>query len=125
MNTVCIVEDEILIALDLECMLTENGYTVCSIACDHTSALKAAEEYKPDLFLMDIHVLGDIDGIQIAERIQELIETKIVFHSSDNPLQHADRLRKIDYLGYLQKPATTKALLSFFHENTTHSCINN
>lgn len=114
MNTICIVENEILISLDLECMLTENEYMVCSIACDHTSALKAAEECKPDLFLMDIHVLGDIDGIQIAERIQELIETKIVFHSSDNPLQHADRLRKLIISDIFKSPQRQKHCFRFF-----------
>jgi len=124
LKTICIVEDEVLIAQDLEFLLEENGHDVCSIACDCKSALKAAEDFKPDYFLMDINVLGDIDGIEIACLIQEIHKTHIIFHSSDAISQHIERLKKIKCLDYIEKPMSNRILLELLDKNLSVICQN-
>jgi len=122
LNTICIVEDEVLIAQDIKFLLEENGHDVCSIACDYKSALKAAEEFKPEFFLKDINVLGDIDGIEIACLIQELHKTHIIFHSSDPISQYTKRLQKTKYLDYLVKPVSMPMLLELLDNNRSVIC---
>jgi ActR/RegA family two-component response regulator len=67
MNKVCIVEDENIIARDLEFSLKLNGYNVCSIVNNIDDALYVAKCLQPRYFLMDINLGGNIDGIKIAE----------------------------------------------------------
>jgi len=116
MNNICIVEDEKLIALDLKVSLESEGFDVCSIVDNFEDALFCAEYFNPHFFLMDVNLAGEIDGIHIAEHILGLIETNIIFHSSDTPLQHADRLKNITYLDYLEKPADFLNILALLLE---------
>jgi CheY-like chemotaxis protein len=64
------VEDEILIARELEARLKGSGYTVVRIALSGEEALQAASEARPDLVLMDIVLKGSLDGIAAAEEIR-------------------------------------------------------
>jgi YesN/AraC family two-component response regulator len=110
MYKVCIVEDERVIALDLMQVLYANGCTVCTIADNFNDAVKAAMDFQPDLFIMDINLAGDLDGIDAASSIQQFLETNFIFSSSDAQTLHADRLSEISYLDYLTKPIDEERL---------------
>ena len=66
---VLIVEDERVVAMHLRQQLSRLGYRVPAMATAGSQALKQIEEHRPDVVLMDIHIEGDIDGIETAARI--------------------------------------------------------
>lgn len=69
---VMIIEDEAIIAMDLESLVTEIGHRVVGIARTHESAVKLGNEERPDLILADIQLADNSSGI---EAVQELLET--------------------------------------------------
>ena len=67
MIRVLIVEDETIIALDLECGLRRLGFEVVGVADHRDEALALFAETKPDLVLMDVLIRGPADGIATAQ----------------------------------------------------------
>ena len=66
---VLVVEDERVVAMHLRQQLSRLGYEVPAMATRRADALTQIEELLPDIVLMDIHIEGDIDGIETAARI--------------------------------------------------------
>ena len=79
---VLIVEDEPIVALDLQQELEQLGSRWWDLAESADEALVAAELSRPDLALMDIRIVGSMDGIQAAR----LLRTLIMCQSSFSPL---------------------------------------
>jgi response regulator NasT len=67
---VLVAEDEALIRMDLVEMLTELGYQVVGEAADGESAIRLAEELRPDVVMMDVK-MPVLDGITAAQRIAD------------------------------------------------------
>ena len=102
---ILVVEDEAIIAMEIESSLRQLGYDVTSVVCSGDDAIVAAEKDKPDLILMDIRIKGNKDGIETAEIIREkYYDIAIVFltaYLDDETLKRA----KISIpSGYLLKP---------------------
>jgi DNA-binding response OmpR family regulator len=66
---VLVVEDEALLALELEDILTENGHEVIGPAMSRHQAARLAEERRPDLALVDVHLLDGPTGVEIAQHL--------------------------------------------------------
>lgn len=101
---VLIVEDESIVAADLEERLKTLGYAVPATATSGQEALQQAAVCKPDVVLMDIVLRGELDGIQTAQQIRRLHDLPIIFLTS-----HADpgtlaRASSSEPDGYLVKP---------------------
>lgn len=104
---VLIVEDEFLIALDMEAALQDAGYTVCGIASTRAEALNRARAHRPDIALVDLHLADGVTGPSIGA---DLVEqgTRVVFVTA-NPALVAGRLDGA--LGVVSKPADTGTIL--------------
>jgi CheY-like chemotaxis protein len=76
---ILIVEDEHIIAWDLQRRLIRLGYAVLGLVSSGEEAIAQALELRPDLILMDIRLPGDMDGIEAAERIRAQLQTVIVY----------------------------------------------
>lgn len=76
---VLIVEDEAIVAMALSRALPRFGYDICRVIASGEEALASIETLKPDLILMDIHLLGALDGIETAARVRTQHDTPIVF----------------------------------------------
>ena len=76
---ILLVEDEAIVAQYLSLELELEGYEVCGYVATGEEAIQKALEEKPDLILMDINILGDIDGIQAAEEILKHRYIPIIF----------------------------------------------
>jgi CheY-like chemotaxis protein len=76
---ILIVEDEHIIAWDLERRFTRLGYPVLGIVSSGQDAIEKALDLRPDLILMDIRLPGNMDGIEAAERIRAQLQTIIVY----------------------------------------------
>ena len=107
---VLIVEDERLIALDLQRRLTQLGYTVVGNVASGAQAIMAVDQLQPDLVLMDIRLQGEMDGIEAALRIQIDRPTPIVYltaYVDDSTIQRAQATSP---WGFLRKPFQVRDL---------------
>lgn len=78
-NKVLIVEDEAIIALEIEDRLINLGFEVCAVASSAESAIQLTEKNNPALILMDIKLRGKMSGIEAAKIINEKFETPIIY----------------------------------------------
>src|SRR5580693_1738392 len=74
---VMIVEDEAVVALHLRQELTKLGHVVAGMATSGEQALRMIEDVFPDIVLMDIHIQGEMDGIETAKRIPRYLHATI------------------------------------------------
>jgi response regulator NasT len=122
---VLIAEDEALIRLDLAEMLVEEGYDVVGEAGDGETAVKLAEELKPDLVILDIK-MPIMDGLAAAERIAGARIAPVVILTAFSQRDLVERARAAGAMAYLVKPFQKSDLvpaieisLSRFAELTT------
>jgi len=101
---VLIVEDEAIIAMDIESRLSRMGYEVVGKAGNGLDALRMAVEREPDVVLMDIHLRGDIDGVEAAARIKERTNVPLVFVTGHSDSGTLERAKRTEPAGYLLKP---------------------
>ena len=109
---VLVVEDEAVVALEIQLRLRQSGFTVVGIADDLAGAVAAAAQHQPDLILMDMHLRGGDDGVEAARRILEDRPVPVVFltaYGSDDRITHA--LGVAPY-GYVLKPFAPAALVA-------------
>jgi CheY-like chemotaxis protein len=76
---ILIVEDEKILAADLESKLLRLGYSVDKIAASGEEAVRLAQERLPSLVLMDLRLSGAMDGLEAARQIQEKTRIPIVY----------------------------------------------
>jgi two-component system, cell cycle sensor histidine kinase and response regulator CckA len=101
---VLIVEDESLVALDLQERLIKLGYEVGAVVDNGTDALLYARSMKFDLVLMDIHIRGETDGIQTAAALRATMDVPVVFLTAHSDEATLDRAGLSEPFGYLLKP---------------------
>jgi len=108
--TILIVEDEAIVALDLQMQLEELGYEVVGTADEGAAALALAERHQPDLVLMDVHLKGPADGVQTAAALARRAPVPVVYltaHSDDHTVRRAADTAPY---GYLTKPFQIREL---------------
>ena len=101
---ILIVEDEPIVALDLHQEITQMGCDVVGVAESADEALLAASACRPDLALMDIRIVGSMDGIQTARLLRSLYRTPSVFLTSYSDETTIARATRAMPYGYLTKP---------------------
>ena len=102
-RTVVIAEDEALIRMDLAEMLEEQGYAVVGQAGDGATAIKLAEEHRPDLVILDVQ-MPVLDGIAAAERIAAARIAPVVILTAFSQRDLVERARDAGAMAYLVKP---------------------
>jgi len=107
---VLLAEDEALIRLDLKEMLQEEGYDVVGEAGDGESAVKLAEQLRPDLIILDVKMPG-MDGITAAERIAANRIAPVVILTAFSQRDLVERARDAGAMAYLVKPFQKRDLL--------------
>src|SRR5271165_6987822 len=109
---IMIVEDEALIAADLEQRLIGLGYDVVAIADSAVTALPLIEAHLPDLLLVDIRIRGSIDGIALASHIKQQFKLPVIFLTAHADASTLQRAKLAEPFGYLVKPIGTASLPS-------------
>lgn len=100
---VLIAEDEALIRLDLAEMLVEEGYEVVGEAGDGETAVRLAEQLKPDLVILDIK-MPIMDGLAAAERIAGARIAPVIILTAFSQRDLVERARAAGAMAYLVKP---------------------
>ena len=110
---VLIVEDQALLAIELELILGEAGCDVVGCAMDRAGALALAGARRPELALVDINLLDGMTGPDVAERLATDFGTRVIFLTA-NPEQIPGGFAGA--LGAVSKPfdeATIRAVVGF------------
>jgi PAS domain S-box-containing protein len=104
MSGLLIVDDEAIIATDLEDRLVGYGYEVAGIATSGEKAVRLAENLRPDLVIMDIVMPGHLDGIAAAAAIRDEFGIPVVFLTAHADEEFMGRAKAVSPLGYIIKP---------------------
>jgi DNA-binding LytR/AlgR family response regulator len=103
-TNILIVEDESIVAKDIQHSLKKLGYTVVDICSTGESAVTAAEEKKPDLILMDIMLKGEMSGIDAANIISERWDIPVIFLTAYADESTFSKAKITEPYGYIIKP---------------------
>lgn len=109
-HKIVIVEDEGLIAADLEARLKIAGYAVPGTADSAHKALQLIRNTSPDLVLMDIRLKGKTDGIEVADQVREQLDIPVVFLTAYEDRETLDRAGRSQAFGYIKKPIASASL---------------
>ncbi len=107
---ILIVEDEAIIAMEIENQLLSLGYEVTSIVDTGEKTIKKTEVEKPDLILMDIRIKGEIDGVETAEVIRNKFGIPVVFSTAYLDEKRIERAKITMPFGYVLKPVQERDL---------------
>jgi two-component system cell cycle sensor histidine kinase/response regulator CckA len=107
---ILIVEDEGLIALDIENRVRKAGFDVSGIVDSGEGAIEKVEEARPDLILMDIRLNGSLDGIETARRVQHRHDIPVIYLTAHTDSETVKRAKITGPFGYLAKPISQSAL---------------
>lgn len=118
---VLLVEDEAIIALDLEQTLLDLGFRPTGITGTAEEALEAAARSMPDVVLMDIRIRGGRDGIEAAALLRESYAIPVVFLTAHSDTTTLARALQTSPYGYLVKPVDPRALRTTL-EVAVHRC---
>jgi PAS domain S-box-containing protein len=109
---ILVVEDEAIVAKNLENGLRRLGYTVTALVDSGPEAIGLAGEARPHLVLMDIRLKGEMDGVTAAGEIRTRFGIPVIYltaHVDDATLQRA---KATEPLGYIVKPFRMEDLQS-------------
>jgi two-component system, response regulator PdtaR len=101
-----VVEDEPLIALEFQDIIEARGAMVVAFATGGARAIALAEQYRPDIVLMDISIRGDMDGIEAARTIMARFAIPVVFISALGDAMTRARIAALDGPELLAKPVS-------------------
>ncbi len=107
---ILIVEDEAIVAADLEQRLERLGYNIMGPAASASEALALARMCTPQLALMDIRLQGPVDGIAVAEILRKELDVPVIFLTAHADQATLDRAKVAESFGYLLKPFDERML---------------
>ncbi len=110
MASILVVEDEVLVARDIQARLQRMGYEILGSAAKGEDAVSMALSQDPDLVLMDINLRGEMDGIEAAIQINESKSIPIIFCTAYSNDEILERAKITSPFGYVLKPFDNREL---------------
>lgn len=107
---IILVEDDFIIGMLLEKQILRMGYEVAAKVDSGEEAIERVREENPELVLMDIKLVGDIDGIEAMETIREFSSVPVIYLTGNADSNTRARAEKTGPEGYLIKPVDMKIL---------------
>src|SRR6476659_1266151 len=109
-HRILVVEDQRLIAADIENTLRQLGYLVVGNVASGDEAISTSEQARPELVVMDVRLRGEMDGIQTAEIIRTRFNVPVVYLTAYADEETILRAKKTRPFGYLVKPFNEREL---------------
>ncbi|MBF0319424.1 MAG: diguanylate cyclase [Nitrospirae bacterium] len=109
---IMIVEDEAITGSYIQSTLENLGYIVTSITSTATEAIEMAGQDRPDLVLMDIQIMGPMDGIEAAHEIRMRFNIPVVYLTAHSDGKTLERAKITEPFGYVIKPFDNRELIS-------------
>ncbi|MBN1350230.1 PAS domain S-box protein [candidate division KSB1 bacterium] len=110
MVKILIVEDEKVVAMDIQNTVKTIGYEVAATVSVGEEAIRKAEESRPDLVLMDIVLRGEMDGIRTAEKIRQQFDIPVVYLTAYGDENTFSKAKISKPFGYILKPFDEREL---------------
>lgn len=107
---ILIVEDQQLIARDIEGLLIDWGYSVVGIAASGAEAVSLFKQHQPDLALVDVNIDGSMDGIDTVFQFNAIRQIPIVYLTAQADIQTVNRAKESKPSAYLLKPFDERSL---------------
>ncbi|HEY4797939.1 MAG TPA: response regulator, partial [Bacteroidia bacterium] len=101
---ILVVEDENIVAKDIQQSLKKLGYEVLGICSTGEDAISQAERTKPNLVLMDIMLKGDMSGIEAADFIKQKLDVPVIFLTAYADSSTLSKAKVTEPYGYIIKP---------------------
>ena len=108
--TILVVEDERIVAEDIQDRLLQLNYAVAATTGRGEEAVSLARRHNPDLVLMDIRLQGQMDGIEAGRIITEELHLPVVFLTANSDNDTLERAKAAEPFGYLLKPFVEQEL---------------
>jgi CheY-like chemotaxis protein len=102
--TILVVEDETIIALDLQILLESFGFDVYGPVPSGETSLKAASFFRPDVVLMDVKLKGKMSGIEAARIIYNHLNIPVIYLTAYGDEATLREISTIPSFGYIRKP---------------------
>jgi two-component system, response regulator PdtaR len=109
---ILVVEDNFLVASQVEMALSDAGFDVSGIAASAEEAMELARIQKPALVVMDVRLIGERDGIYAAVEIFQKLGIRCIFATAHYDQHSLDRAKPAMPLGWLQKPYSMISLVN-------------
>ncbi len=108
--SILLVEDNVIVAFDMQQRLQQLGYSVQGIVASGEEAVETVARQEPSLILMDIFLEGRMDGIEAAQKILERSQIPIIFLTGHDDEETLGRAKITETFGYIIKPAKPRDL---------------
>ncbi len=105
-----IVEDDLIIAQSIGEMLVESGYAITRTAKRYSDAIAMIEDESPDLLLLDITILGKLDGIDVGRTVRTTFGIPFIFLTANMDFETIRRAKEVAPAAFLAKPVTKAQL---------------
>lgn len=109
---ILIVEDEAIIAMELEDRVSRAGHDVVGCAGTPARAIALADRHRPEIVLMDVHLGAGGDGVSLAVELRERFGVHVVFITAHTDAATRQRCAEAGAVGYLSKPLRPNELLA-------------
>lgn len=117
---IAIVEDDEIIAQTIVLMLKRLGYECLAPAASFDAGIELIKNDKADVFLLDINLKCDKDGIELAKVIQKISHKPFIYLTSETSKNTIDRAIKTKPSAYLVKPFKSEDLYSAIELSLSH-----
>jgi two-component system cell cycle sensor histidine kinase/response regulator CckA len=107
---ILIIENESIIAKDLEICLGDLGWEAVEVTYSGREAVKKASSWQPDLVLIDIKLGKDMDGIEVAQKIATFSDVPIIYLTAYADNETLERAKATQPYGYIIKPFDERSL---------------
>ena len=111
---ILVVEDESIVAADIQDRLESLGYEVPTTVASGEKAVEEAGSLRPDLVLMDIQLKGRMDGVEAADQIRQRFGIPVIYLTANADHPTVQRAKLTEPFGYVIKP---------FEERELHTAI--
>jgi DNA-binding NarL/FixJ family response regulator len=109
---ILVVEDDFLVAAQIEEALSDAGFDVAGVAATAEEAVALAQAQKPALVVMDVRLAGERDGIHAATEIFSKLGIRCIFATAHYDQDSLERAKPAMPLGWLQKPYSMVSLVN-------------
>jgi len=110
--SIFVVEDEAIVASDIRETILSLGYAAAGTAKTGELALEKIQQSRPDLVLMDIHLAGEMDGIETAGKVHAMYDIPVIYLTAYADKVLLDRAKITEPYGYVVKPYDERELHS-------------
>lgn len=101
---ILIVEDEFIVAYEIQKTLEDWGFTVCGVVASGEKAVTAAERQRPDCILMDVNIRGAMGGVEAARLIRARLGVPVAFLTGFPSQQVMEQTRDVRPIAFFTKP---------------------